>query len=99
MTHTTLELTPDVQRHLAKGYEMAMGLRSSFESDAENKKGRGYKVPNGAIYTTVGDMAKFASFLMGDGPASCSHLQGSFTTRTITLYLQAPPIPAGMVWG
>jgi CubicO group peptidase (beta-lactamase class C family) len=70
MTHTTLELTPDVQRHLAKGYEMAMGLRSSFESDAENKKGRGYKVPNGAIYTTVGDMAKFASFLMGDGPAS-----------------------------
>jgi CubicO group peptidase (beta-lactamase class C family) len=27
-------------------------------------------VPNGAIYTTVGDLARFASFLMGQGPES-----------------------------
>lgn len=25
-------------------------------------------MPNGAVYTTVGDLAKFASFLMGNGP-------------------------------
>ena len=30
--------------------------------------GRGYKVPNGGIYSTVGDMAKFAAALMGDSP-------------------------------
>jgi len=70
MTHTSLVLTPDVQAHLAKGYQMTMGSPSSVESDMENRTGRGYKVPNGAIYTTVGDMAKFASFLMGRGPAS-----------------------------
>ena len=70
MTHTSLVLTPEVQSHLAKGYQANLiGAASSAESDLENRTGRGYKVPNGAIYTTVGDMAKFASFLMGKGPA------------------------------
>jgi CubicO group peptidase (beta-lactamase class C family) len=70
MTHTSLVLTPEVQSHLAKGYQTNLiGSDSSAESDLENRTGRGYKVPNGAIYTTVGDMAKFASFLMGKGPA------------------------------
>lgn len=70
MTHTSLVLTPEIQLHLAKGYERTpIGIPSSAESDLENRTGRGYKVPNGAIYTTVGDLAKFASFLMGKGPA------------------------------
>jgi CubicO group peptidase (beta-lactamase class C family) len=69
MTHTSLVLTPEVQAHLAKGYQTNLiGSASSAESDLENRRGRGYKVPNGAIYTTVGDLAKFASFLMGKGP-------------------------------
>ena len=70
MTHTSLVLTPEVQSHLAKGYQKTnqIGSPSSAESDLENRTGRGYKVPNGAIYTTVGDMAKFASFLLGKGP-------------------------------
>jgi CubicO group peptidase (beta-lactamase class C family) len=70
MTHTSLVLTPEMQSHLAKGYEKTlMGSASSAESDLENRAGRGYKVPNGAMYTTVDDLAKFASFLMGKGPA------------------------------
>jgi CubicO group peptidase (beta-lactamase class C family) len=69
MTNTSLVLTPEVQSHLAKGYQTNLiGSPSAAESDLENRTGRGYKVPNGAIYTTVGDMAKFASFLMGKGP-------------------------------
>ena len=32
------------------------------------KEGRGYKVPNGALFSTVGDMAAFNSFEMGFGP-------------------------------
>jgi CubicO group peptidase (beta-lactamase class C family) len=90
MTHTSLVLTPEVQSHLAKGYEMTnlMGSPSSAESDRENRTGRGYKVPNGAIYTTVGDMAKFASFLMGKGPADVLapsrllHYQDQYVVRT-----------------
>jgi len=30
--------------------------------------GRGYKVPNGGIYSTVGDLAKFAAAMMGESP-------------------------------
>ena len=36
----------------------------------ENETGRGHKVPNGAMYTTVGDLAHFASFLLDQGPES-----------------------------
>jgi CubicO group peptidase (beta-lactamase class C family) len=71
MTHTSLVLTPEIQLHVAKGYQKKalLGTPTSAESDLENRAGRGYKVPNGAIYTTVGDMAEFASFLMGKGPS------------------------------
>jgi len=50
-----------------------MGPNGGVDSETaqrENETGRGYKVPNGAIYTTVGDLAHFASFLMGQGPES-----------------------------
>jgi CubicO group peptidase (beta-lactamase class C family) len=37
-----------------------------FETIKHN--GRGYKVPNGAMYSTVGDLAKFVAFEIGFGP-------------------------------
>jgi CubicO group peptidase (beta-lactamase class C family) len=90
MTHTSLVLTPEIRSHLAKGYQKTnlIGSPSSAESDQENRTGRGYKVPNGAIYTTVGDVAKFASFLMGKGPADVLapsrllHYQDQYVVRT-----------------
>ncbi len=40
------------------------------ETPAREHQGRGYKVPNGAIYTTVGDLARFVAFELGaDMPA------------------------------
>jgi CubicO group peptidase (beta-lactamase class C family) len=71
MTHTTLNYSPDMQSHLSKGYDVEGDGKIEFETPLrEQKTGRGYKVPNGAIYTTVGDMAHFASFLLGHGPES-----------------------------
>ncbi len=70
MTHTSLVLTPDMMPHLSRGYDLEEGKVDSATPLKENEEGRGYKVPNGAIYTTVGDMAHFASFLMGNGPDS-----------------------------
>ncbi len=69
MTHSALEITPAIAAHLAKGYQPT-GPNSVDSETArrEHETGRGYKVPNGAIYTTVGDLARFASFLMGQGP-------------------------------
>jgi CubicO group peptidase (beta-lactamase class C family) len=68
MTHTSLVLTPEMMAHLSKGYVLENGKTDSEVPLKESQEGRGYKVPNGAIYTTVGDMAHFASFLMGNGP-------------------------------
>jgi CubicO group peptidase (beta-lactamase class C family) len=69
MRHTTLELTPDMLPHLSKGYQVDGG---NVDADLPQREhnGRGYKVPNGAIYTTVEDLAHFASFLLGKGPNS-----------------------------
>ena len=72
MTHSALQGNAQMAAHLSKGY-MAMGPNGPVDSTTaqrEHETGRGYKVPNGAIYTTVGDLAHFASFLMGQGPES-----------------------------
>jgi len=72
MTHSALERNAQMLPHLSKGYQV-MGPNGGVDSETpqrEHETGRGYKVPNGAIYTTVGDMARFASFLMGKGPES-----------------------------
>ena len=69
MTHSVLAWNTEMATHLAKGYEvMGPGKVDSATPQRENENGRGYKVPNGAIYTTVGDLARFASFEMGQGP-------------------------------
>lgn len=70
MTHTALELTPEMQPHLSRGYHSDGVKADDSESERDHRDGRGYKVPNGAIYTTVGDLARFCSFLLGEGPAS-----------------------------
>jgi CubicO group peptidase (beta-lactamase class C family) len=71
MTHTALELTPELLPHLSRGYDVGPGGKVGADtSQREHQSGRGYKVPNGAIYTTVGDLARFCSFLMGQGPDS-----------------------------
>ncbi len=67
MTHTALELTPALHAHLASGYEVE-GDKVDTATPLREQAGRGYRVPNGAMFTTVGDLAKFASFLMGNGP-------------------------------
>ena len=68
MTHTALELTPAMLPHLSRGYMADGGAVDPKTPQREHETGRGYKVPNGAIYTTVGDLAHFVSFLLGRGP-------------------------------
>jgi CubicO group peptidase (beta-lactamase class C family) len=72
MSHSAFERNTQILPHLAKGYELKGANRQadSAMSQREHETGRGYKVPVGAIYTTVGDLAQFVSFLMGQGPES-----------------------------
>jgi CubicO group peptidase (beta-lactamase class C family) len=69
MTHTDFEATATIQPTLAKGYELANG-RLDADTPAREHAGRGYKVPNGALYSTVGDLARFVAFELGEGPVS-----------------------------
>jgi CubicO group peptidase (beta-lactamase class C family) len=70
MTHSAFEATQQIRPFLAKGYQVDQGAIDSETPEREHEEGRGYKVPNGAIYTTVGDLARFLAFEMGHGPQS-----------------------------
>lgn len=69
MTHSAFEPTPDLLPHLAKGY---VGRHPGIDAGTAQREfeGLGYHVPDGGIYTTVGDLARFVSFLLGEGPES-----------------------------
>jgi CubicO group peptidase (beta-lactamase class C family) len=83
MSQTALELTPEMRPHLSKGYDVdEAGKADPTEPQRDHDTGRGYKVPNGAIYTTVGDLARFASFLLGQG--SDSVLKSTVLERNLT---------------
>jgi CubicO group peptidase (beta-lactamase class C family) len=68
MERTAFEQTPDILTTLTKGYVVRDGVADSTEPSRDLRDGRGYKVPNGALFTTVSDLARFLSFEMGDGP-------------------------------
>ena len=68
MAHTAFEPNPDILPRIASGYDVGRDGKVDAETPAREHSGRGYKVPNGAIYTTVADLARFVSFEMGEGP-------------------------------
>jgi CubicO group peptidase (beta-lactamase class C family) len=68
MTHTAFEQNDEIMKTLAKGYMMKGGSPDSTQASAEFRDGRGYTIPSGAAFSTVGDMAKFVSFEMQEGP-------------------------------
>jgi CubicO group peptidase (beta-lactamase class C family) len=67
MAHTQFEPDDQMIPALAKGYVLHDGLADPKQPAEELKNGRGYKVPNGAMFTTVGDLARFVSFELGYG--------------------------------
>jgi CubicO group peptidase (beta-lactamase class C family) len=84
LAHTAFEPNATIAGQIAKGYAVTRsqpaagavnaGGRQPWTVDADTParehEGRGYKVPNGAIYTTVGDLARFVAFELGaDMPA------------------------------
>ena len=71
MTHTRFEIDPSITADVATGYDVSRdGTIDSLTPAKEGREGRGYKVPNGAIFTTIDDMSRFVAFELGHGPAS-----------------------------
>jgi CubicO group peptidase (beta-lactamase class C family) len=83
MTRTAFEPTDAIREDLAHGYRQPRGrgrgrrgqappdvtpAPPSREQADRELDGRGYKVPNGAILSTLADMARFVAWELGEGP-------------------------------
>ncbi len=69
MTSSFFILTENHIPHLAMGYVKRGDGTLNAEFPAKEHAGRGYKVPNGGIYSTVGDLAKFVAAMTGSSSA------------------------------
>jgi CubicO group peptidase (beta-lactamase class C family) len=87
MEHTSFEPNSNLRQNLSKGYAV-QGKEVDSETPQREHEGRGYKVPNGAIYTTVGDLGRFASFLLGEG------LETVLKAISLERYLHQQPVQA-----
>ena len=65
MDRTMFIMTPELYPHLAVGYSVGRDGTVSTDRPAREHWGRGYKVPNGGIYSTVRDLARFAAGITG----------------------------------
>ena len=65
MNSTVFFPTPEVDERIAAGLTVEEDGGLDAETPAREHAGRGYKVPNGALYSTVGDLAVFLRFLAG----------------------------------
>lgn len=71
MERTRFEVDPTIASDLAVGYQVrGDGTLDDQTAAQEARDGRGYKVPNGAIFTTVDDLARFVVFELSRGPDS-----------------------------
>lgn len=74
MSRTAWEATPAIRTNLAHGYVRRQGGSGATAGDRTGPdrelEGRGYRVPNGALFSTVNDLAKFVVWELGGGPAT-----------------------------
>ena len=72
MKHTSFEPNASTSPRLTRGYAVSGAKLDKVDTSVAEREhqGRGYKVPSGAVYTTVVDLARFISFELGQGPDS-----------------------------
>lgn len=70
MARTAWEPTPDVRKNLAHGYQLPAGGGTASRKNPDTElEGRGYRVPNGALFSTMTDLARFVAWELGESPA------------------------------
>jgi D-alanyl-D-alanine carboxypeptidase len=69
MARSAFEPNPTIQHDLAHGYQRQNDKPNRSAPDRE-LEGRGYRVPNGALFSTVNDLSKFVAWELGEGPAA-----------------------------
>jgi len=69
MSRSGMEATPAMRANLAHGYQRRQGTTPPSREAADRElDGRGYRVPNGALFSTVNDLSKFLIWELGLGP-------------------------------
>jgi CubicO group peptidase (beta-lactamase class C family) len=68
MHDTMFELDARHAPRRATGFLIEDGKVDAEEPERQEKAGRGWRIPSGGLYSTLGDMAKFTAFQMGRGP-------------------------------
>jgi len=66
MSHSFFEPDDRTRSGIARGYLREDDGKVDTATAEREHLGRGYKVPNGAVYTTMEDMARFVAFEMGE---------------------------------
>ena len=67
MNRSAFEPNVAIMHDLAHGYRRQNDKPDRSGPDRE-LEGRGYRVPNGALFSTVNDLAKFVAWELGEGP-------------------------------
>ena len=90
MHSSTFFPVPELEERIAEGVTVKDDGSLDAETPAREHAGRGYKVPNGALYSTVGDLGVFLRFLIGtagepfDGVIPASVRQDNLTKAFAT---------------
>jgi D-alanyl-D-alanine-carboxypeptidase/D-alanyl-D-alanine-endopeptidase len=70
MTSSGFEATEPMRPLLSRGYEVGKDGKIEWTSADTEWNGRGYRVPNGGLISTMKDLAKFVAWELGGGPDS-----------------------------
>ena len=89
MASSTFVVGDDLLPALSKGHANGGDGEVDAEQPAQEHAGRGYKVPNGGVYSTVDDLARFAAGVTGRGGVSLL----SDEVRAQVLSVQTPEDP------
>ena len=89
MRSSTFIVGPELWRRVAVGFANGGDGAVNADFPALEHEGRGYKVPNGGVYATVGDLATFAAAVMG----MTEHELLEPATRREVMTVQTPEDP------
>lgn len=82
MHSTGFVVTPAIAEQLATGYVRRRDGTVAADQPYREHVGRGYKIPNGGIYSTVGDLGRFVAGLTGAATAPVLGPEGRRLVRT-----------------
>jgi CubicO group peptidase (beta-lactamase class C family) len=92
MTHSSFDLNPPMLADFAQGYQVD-GSKIDEKTPTLEEEGLGYHVPNGGAFSTVEDLARFCSFLMGVGP------EGVLNPTSLDSYENRVPVVTNLSLG